>query len=387
LRTAIRILSTLVFAAGLVLFGCGEQPPEPAAGTPELDIYAEAPLIRVGYVKQDHHSAMFVSALRGQEMSEVYPVYLVHLGEDFYALIKDGEKVAEVQAIQSQGAMEVPNNMNAGVFDIGFGGVAAFASSNDKETGVTIVSPLHFDGDMLVVSIENDQVEDWQSFVEWAMNSPEPVTIAFKSPTAVAVVILEAGLTAAGVPYSYSANPQPGSQVLLFNAQGEANLNPMLQEGTIDGYVSNNPHPFLSAHNGIGKVVAALHELPPGIFGDHPCCALAATASIIDSNPAEVAAVLELFMYATDYINTNPEDAAAAVSDWCGVPYDVSLASMATSIYDMRVSPEFMSNMHLILENMRSFGIFTGPLLEDDGQAVEEHLYDFSLLPEELIQI
>ncbi len=99
-------------AAAVLLTGCGEQPETTAETTEnQLDIHAEAPLIRVGYVKQDHHSAMFVAALRGEEMSELYPVHLVHLGEDFYALIKDGVKVAEIQTIQSQGAMEVPNNM------------------------------------------------------------------------------------------------------------------------------------------------------------------------------------------------------------------------------------------------------------------------------------
>lgn len=370
--------------AALLLAGCGEQPETTAETTEnQLDIHAETPLIRVGYVKQDHHSAMFVAALRGEEMSELYPVHLVHLGEDFYALIKDGVKVAEIQAIQSQGAMEVPNNMNAGVFDIGFGGVAAFASSNDRGSGIRIISPLHFDGDMLVVSADNDQVNDWDSFVTWVMNSPEPVTIAFKSPTSVAVVILEAALTHQGIPYSYSSSPAPGSKVLLYNAQGAANMNPALMEGLIDGFVSNNPHPFLSAHNGIGRVVVPLHELPPGVFGDHPCCALAATSEILAENPEGVAAVLELFTYATDYMNTSREDAAEAVSQWCDVPIEVTLPSMATSIYDMHVTPEFISNMHLILENMRALGILTGPMAADDREAVEAELFDFSHLPVE----
>jgi len=382
----VKLLQTVPVLLLLMLgvFGCGSEEPAPpvAEGRVEVDLTVEAPLIRVGYVKQDHHSAMFVSALRGEQMSDLYPVYLAPLGEGYYALVKDGVKVAEVQVIESQGAMEVPNNMNAGLFDIGFGGVAAFASSADRGTGIKIISPLHFDGDMLVVADDNETVVDWDSFVEWVMNSPEPVTVAFKSPTAVAVVLLEGALNHSGVPYSYQSSPQPGSRVLLYNAQGEANLNPALTEGTIQAYVSNNPHPALAEHNGIGRVVCSLSELPPGIFGDHPCCALAATSAIIAENPEGVAAVLELFVYATDYINNNREDAAAAVSEWCGVPVEVTVESMESSVYDMTVNQRFVDNMHIILDHMRGLNVFTGALLATDRAEVDGVLYDFSMLPE-----
>lgn len=374
----------ILLAVILGAFGCGsEEPAPPVAEEPaEVDLTVEAPLIRVGYVKQDHHSAMFVAALRGERMSELYPVYLAPLGEGYYALVKDGVKVAEVQVIESQGAMEVPNNMNAGLFDIGFGGVAAFASSADRGTGIRIISPLHFDGDMLVVAADNEAVTDWDSFVEWVMNSPEPVTVAFKSPTAVAVILLEGALTSAGIPYSYQSNPQPGSKVLLYNAQGEGNLNPALTEGTIQAYVSNNPHPALAEHSGIGRVVCSLSDLPPGIFGDHPCCALAATSAIIAENPEGVAALLELFAYATDYINTSREDAAAAVSEWCGVPVEVTLESMESSVYDMTLNQRFTDNMHIILDHMRGLDVFTGSMLSEDHAEIEAVLFDFSMLPE-----
>jgi ABC-type nitrate/sulfonate/bicarbonate transport system substrate-binding protein len=372
--------ASIVVAAGILAASCAEAPKPPGTVEAGVDLYAEAPMIRVGYVKQDHHSALFVAALRGEEMRERYPVYLAHLGEDYYALVKDGSKVAEIQVVQSGGAMEVPNNMLAGVFDIGFGGVAAFASAADRETGIRIIAPLHYDGDMLVVAADNHEVSDWDSFVEWVMGSEMPVTVAFKFPTAVAVVLLEGALNHSGVPYSYASNPQAGSRVLLFNAQGEANLNPSLSEGTIQAYVSNNPHPAIAEHNGIGKVVCSLSDLPPGIFGSHPCCALAATSGIIESNPDEVAAILELFVYATDYINNHREDAAEAVSQWCGVPYEVTLVSMATSTYDMELNQTFRDNMHIILNHMRSLGVFTGPLAGQDRAAVEGVLYDFSMI-------
>ena len=88
--------------AVLMLFvaGCGEEQAEQGAEAPEdtteqvvdeVDIYAEAPLIRVGYVGHDHHSAVYVSALRGERMAELYGIYLVPLREgELYALVEDG---------------------------------------------------------------------------------------------------------------------------------------------------------------------------------------------------------------------------------------------------------------------------------------------------------
>jgi hypothetical protein len=115
----------LVLPLLIITASCGRQaeqavPADPAADTVAVavveppDLTVEAPLIRVGYVKQDHHAALFVAALRGEAMSAEYPVYLAPLGEEYYALVENGVKVAEIQLIQSEGAINVPNNMVAG---------------------------------------------------------------------------------------------------------------------------------------------------------------------------------------------------------------------------------------------------------------------------------
>ncbi len=381
----------------LLVFGCGEQA-EPILSdditdadttiveeiVQEVDLSVEVPLLKVGFVKQDHHSAVFVSALRSAEMSSMYPVYLVPLGEQFYALVENGVKVAEIEFVQSQGAINVPNNMVAGLFDIGFGGVVPFASSADKASGVKIIAPLHSRGDMLVVAADNEEVSDWESFLAWVDSAEEPITVGFKSPMAVALIIFESALTEEGIAYSMQSNPVEGSKILLFNAQGQPNLNPSLQNGTVDAYISNNPSCALAEHSGIGKCVSELSDLPPGDFTDHPCCAIAGLESAMLEKPEEIAATLRLFEAATDYINLYPEDAAAAAAEWIGSPVDVEIISMATSGYDMHVTEAWQANMDAILAHMRDLGAFTGPLSEDDTQANSAFLYDFSQLPENL---
>jgi len=349
--------------------------------TVEVDISIETPLLKIGFVKQDHHSAVFVSALRAEEMSKMYPTYLMPMGEQFYALIENDIKIAEIEFIQSQGAINVPNNMVAGLFDIGFGGVIPFAASADKGSGIKIISPMHTRGDMLVVSIENEFVIDWEGFVDFVQMREEPLIVGFKSPKAVALLIFESALTEVGIPWSMQSDPQPGSKILLSNVQGQPNLNPSLQNGIIDAYISNNPACALAEHNGIGRCVAELSDLPPGDFENHPCCAIAATETAMIEKADEIAAVLRLFECATDYINKNPQDAAAAAAEWIGNPVEVEEISMATSGYDMNISEDWLANMNAILANMRNLGTFTGPLAEEDAEGNRVFLYDFSFLP------
>jgi NitT/TauT family transport system substrate-binding protein len=396
------VLALLTLLAVVFAAGCGEEVPQPAVGdqteevapvdestalqnipVEDVVLNADATPLKIGFVKQDHHSAVFVAALRNEMMHESYPVYLIPLGESFYALIKDNEQIAEIEFIQSQGAINVPNNMNAGLFEIGFGGVVPFVASIDQGNPIKLVSPLHARGDMLVVTTDNDAVTDWDSFVAWVNASEEPVTVGFKSPKAVALIIFQSALTEAGVSFAMSGGEIGEAKVVLYNAQGQPNLNPALQEGLIDAYVSNNPACAVAEFNSIGKCIAELSMLPPGDFQNHPCCAIAATEEAISAKPHEVAAALELFAYATDFINENPEVAAAAASEWIGTPFEVELVSMATSLYDVHVTGDWTSNMSSIMDHMRNLNVFSGPLTDADETAEMNIVTDFSLLPEE----
>jgi ABC-type nitrate/sulfonate/bicarbonate transport system substrate-binding protein len=349
-----------------------------------VDLTAEAPLLRVGYVGHDHHSAVYISALRGEQMRDQYGIYLAPLREgELYALVENDVKVAEVEFFKATGGGSVvPTSMAAGEFDMGFGGVAAFVSSSDAGSGIAIVAPLHARGDMLVVAPDNPAT-DWPTFVDWVEASQEPVYVGYKNPTAVALMIFESALTAEGIPYSH-ATPAPGARVVLMNMQGEENLIPGLVNGTIHAYVSNNPWCAMAEHDGSGRCIAELADLPPALYANHPCCAIAATLDARTNKAETVAAVLRLFAAATDYINANPDDAAAAVAEWLEKPLEVELASMPTSTYDMHVTDEWDSSMLAMMDEMRSRDMFAGPLDTLSGDAALALIADFSLLPDDL---
>ena len=390
-----RVSSLLLFLAVLFVVGCNEEAPQPDAQTgsvveaatnipiEDIVINPHAPALKIGFVKQDHHAAVFVAALRSEMMHADYPVYVIPLGENFYALIKNNIQIAEIEFIQSQGAIDVPNNMQAGLFEIGFGGVVPFASSIDQGNSISIISPLHQRGDMLVVAADNDSVSDWESFISWVTDSEEPVVVGYKSPKAVALIIFQSALRYSGIQFAMLGGDIGDASVILYNAQGQPNLNPALQEGMIDAYVSNNPACAMAEHNGIGKCIAELSMLPPGDFENHPCCAIAATDEVIAARPDEVAAVLELFAYATEFINENPGEAAAAASEWIGTPIEVELISMSTSLYDMNVTEDWIRNMSSILGHMRGLNVFSGSLMNADDTTEMEIIANFNLLPEE----
>lgn len=379
------LLSCKLLSIMFLVLACGRPAPPPEQqAVPEVpvDIYAEAPLLKVGYVAQDHHSAVFVAALRGDVMKERYGIYLVPLRErELFALVENNVKVAEVELIQaSGGASVVPTSMASGEFEVAYGGLTAFISSADAGSGITVISPAQSGGDMLVVQPTNEAVTDWASFVQWVRTSETPVRVGYKNPQAVAKLIFENALTAEGIAFSQGTASE-GAPVVMMNMQGEQNLNPGLQSGAIDAYVSNNPHCANAEYQGIGKCVAVLAELPPGGWHDHPCCVIAATQAVRTEKAAQVAALLRLLAAATDYINTAPEDAAAAVSEWLGNPLEVELASMPTSTYSMELDAEWLAGAERNFDAMNAQTPFTGSLAGLDWNAAQAVAFDFSLLP------
>ncbi|MBN1434385.1 ABC transporter substrate-binding protein [Candidatus Fermentibacterales bacterium] len=387
------LVCAVVVCVMVLVSACGEGEPGERNAAPadttagsvgEVDLMAEAPVLRVGYVGHDHHAAVYVAASLGDRMREEYGIYLAPLREgELYALVEDNEKVAEIELFRaSGGGSVVPTSMAAGEFDLGFGGVVAFAAGADQGTGIAIVSPAHSRGDMLVVGPGNGAVSDWASFLDWVRSSEAPVRVGYKNPSSVAVTIFEAALAAEGVAYARSSD-EAGAEIVLINMNGEANLIPGLETGTIDAYVSNNPWCALAEHNGQGRCVAELSDLPPGTWRDHPCCAIAATLEAREQKADLVACFLRLIAAATDLINRYPQEAAQATADWLGNPVEVELVSMATSGYDMQVSRDWLANMEAMVESMRGLGSFSGPLADADWQAASSLIFDWSLLPAE----
>jgi len=337
----------------------------------------EAQVLKVGYVGHDHQSALYVAALEHERTKEDCGVYLKEIeARKHYELIKENKKIADVELYLSGGGSKMPTLMSQGHFEVGFGGVAAVAFFTDKGSPMKIIAPLHTKGDMLVLKPDNP-VKDWQEFVTWAKESKEPIRIGFKNPVAIAKLIFERALLEEEVTYTSDKSDRT-KDILMILLKGEENLVPGLHNNIIDGYVSNNPWCAIAENKGVGKCVADLNELPPGIWKDHPCCCIAATDEAMANKKEIIKDFLKLIILATQYANEDPNRHAELTSKWIGTSIEIERASLSTSGFTTNPTDYWKENMQTWINEMNRLGKLEGKLKE--GKEVEEILYDFSLL-------
>jgi len=205
------------------------------------------------------------------------------------------------------------------------------------------------------------------------------VRIGFKNPVAVAELIFKRALQEEGITFTNDA-ADAQAKILFVLMKDEANLNTGLQTDQIDGYVSNNPWAAVAESKGIGKCVAELHDLPPGVFKDHPCCCIAANNAAVAAQGPRIQKFLELMAVATHYISTHRDEAAAYVGQWIGTTTEVEKVSMATSGYSMEPDKAFYDGMWVWYEEMVKAQKITGALKDKTRDEFEKLTYDFTLL-------
>jgi NitT/TauT family transport system substrate-binding protein len=340
---------------------------------------AQTPVLKVGHVGHDHHAALYVAAKAGEVFRQDYGIWLKEIRDKQLYELRDGEElVAEVELYKAGGGSQMPTMMSQGNFDVGLGGVAAVAFFVDKGSPMKIIAPLHSKGDMLVVK-PGLEIDGWPGFVEWIRAQNGQVKIGYKSPVAVALLIFQRALQEAGISYTGDV-ADTKADILLVNMKEEANLNSGLQTGQIDGYVSNNPWCAIAEDKGIGKCVAELHDLPPGVFTDHPCCCIAANNAAMEKQGPQIQKFLELLAVATQFIALRPDEAVPYVAQWIGTTPGVEEVSMATSGYSMEPSKAFLDGMWVWYEEMARLDKITDKLKGVTREQFEEMTYDFSLL-------
>ncbi|MDP8240161.1 MAG: ABC transporter substrate-binding protein [Candidatus Hatepunaea meridiana] len=360
------LLTILITVLGLSLISCEK---------------AEVTVLKVGHVGHDHHTALYVAALNGDLFKKDYGLYLEEVRpKQLYRLI-DGKKViCELELYKAGGGSKMPTDMAQGIFDVGFGGVAAVAFFVDKGTPMKIISPLHSKGDMLVVG-KNVPAKNWDEFVEFLKNRKEPLRVGFKTPKAIALLIFEGALREVGIPYTRDAKNRK-AKVLLTNLKSAKHLNPALQNEIIDAYVCNNPFCAIAEDKGIGTCIADLNDLPPGLWKDHPCCMIAAMENVIVEKREELVKFLELIVIATDYINANQRIAIKSASKWIGTSIAVEEKSIPTSGYLTKPNKVWLSGIYTWAHSMEELGHLKGQLKGKNDNEINKSLLDLSLIKE-----
>jgi len=335
--------------------------------------------LTVGYVMQDHHSALFVAATNPDRTKKDCNLWLEQVeARKRYSMMENGKKVADVEFIVSGGGGKMTTLMSQGQFEVGFGGVAAVANVVDKGGPIKMISPLHIKGNMLVLKT-GIPVNSWTEFVAYAKNLSNPLRIGIKDPVSVARVMFEKGLITENIQSSGDVNNR-SVKVHLINMKGEEFLNPALANNLIDGYVSNNPACAISEEKGLGKCVVDLDQLPPGIWKDHPCCCIGATNEAIAGKPKTIERFLMLMILATKYINEDNQVAVKAASDWLGTSVAVETKSIATSGFTMKPTAEWKKNFEVWVDEMNKLEKFSGRFKGKKLADVEGKLFSFDML-------
>lgn len=339
----------------------------------------EIQVLKVGFVGHDHQTALYVACIEHERTKEDCGVFLKEIqAKKHYELIKENRKIADVELYLCGGGSKMPTLMSQGHFEVGFGGVAAVAFFTDKGSPIKIIAPLHIKGDMLVLAPKNP-VNSWGNFVKWAKKSKEPIRIGFKNPVAVAKLIFERALEEVGLTYTNDKSDRT-KDILMVHMKGERNLVPGLQNKIIDGYVSNNPWCAIAETKGVGKCIADLNELPPGIWKDHPCCCIGATDQAMIEKKEVIKEFIKLIILATNYMNEDPRIAIEDASKWIGTSIEVEEKSIPTSGYITNPTDYWKKTMQVWIDEMNRLGKLNGKLKAKKGKEVENILYDFSVL-------
>ena len=346
----------------------------------------DIPVLKVGHVGHDHHTALYVAALNGDLFRKDYGIYLKEIRpKELYELRDRDKLICELELYKAGGGSKMPTDMAQGIFDVGFGGVAAVAYFVDKGTPMKIISPLHSKGDMLVVG-KGMPTTNWSEFAAYLKKSPEPVKIGYKEPKAIALLIFEGSLKEEGISYSHNAQ-DTDVKVHLINMKGAGNLNPGLENGIISAYVCNNPFCAIAENKGIGTCIADLNDLPPGLWKDHPCCIIAAMDQVVKTRHDEIVKFLELMVIATDYINQRQDIAVKSASDWIGTSVEVEKASIPTSGYLTEPNETWLQGIYTWVLEMDRLGDIKGELHDKSNEVIHAKLLDMSLIEEARVNV
>jgi NitT/TauT family transport system substrate-binding protein len=345
--------------------------------------YAKEPVkLKVGHVGHDHHLALFVALESGDKYEAEAGIKVKTIEKkQRYELYRQNVKIADIEVKKVGGGSKMPVALSQNIIDMACGGIAPVLVMIDKGAPIKLIAPLHSKGDMFVMK-KDSKVKTWKDFVELAKSSKKPIRIGYKSPAAVAKIILEDAMKHEGITFSTNLS-KSDVNVHLINVKGGGKLNASLVNGIIDGYTGNNPFPAIGESKGILKVICDLEELPPGRFKDHPCCGIAATEKAIkDKDKAQaIEAVLFLMNKASNAISMGEDKEVLKIaSKWIGTTEEVEAKSIPTSGYSMTPNEKWHKTMQVWAEAMNKLGIFKNDLKGLKESEMAKKAYDFTIL-------
>ncbi len=222
--------------------------------------------IKIGYMPSDHHAALFIADAQGQ-------------------FKKQG---LEVELIQFNNGGDLMVAIASGDLDIGYVGITPALSSISNGVPAKVVSSVQSEGSGIVV----DSSSDINSIADLKGKN-----IATPGESSIQYLLLLYALEKEGL----------SKDDLSISAMKVVSMMDALKTHNIDGMSVYEPFVTMPVEQGIGKEIASSHDILPG----HPCCVIIAREDFINKKSGELDKILAIHENATNFINENPDEAAA----------------------------------------------------------------------------
>lgn len=357
----------LSFVFGIILFSflgqaCEQKLPQ-----------SHIPLIRLGHGLHDHHSPLYIAATHPELFAKDQISLKSIEDKKEYQLFLHDKLAARITIDSSTGGMELIRKLYEDQFDVAFGGVPAILTAIDAGEKIKIIAPSNAEGAGLVLR-KDLPVSTFAEFIQYINQQQSPIRIGYKMETSVQNLIFESTLRHLNIPYGDDIADQ-NAKIILINLHGPQNLIPSLQAGVIDGFVINQPFVAQAVYAGVGKEIASLSSLPPeGQWRGNPCCAIAATESIIAAQPETINALTTMFLQANRFIQENPEEAALTISAWLGQKAEVERLSLPTIRFTTDLDGDWERGINIWVNSMLESKKFSGKIMESKAKGSTNQL-------------
>lgn len=338
-------------------------------------VQKELPTLNVGWSNELHTGNMHLSFLK-PELFENNPVHLKPLNDKQLELIKDGQAIAVLNFIHSKGAAESVTLMTQGHMDLAYCSSTAILTAYDSGVDVSILAPIQ-SGGVAIVAAKDAPYSTFEQLVEYAKTSKEPIRGGYHSAISSPRIVLEYALRDAGLKVTEDTADYE-ADVVLTDLKGISNLIPALSSGQVELWAGPVPNPQNAEALEIGKIIAALDDLPEDKWVDFPCCTMNVMSSVKEKYPDVVEALVQVTSDISSFAQNNREETAELMADFIGLEKEVLMENDTT--YQTHITEHFTNGMHTYYEAMSEIGKFTGRLKDKSNEEVMASVFDFSFI-------
>ena len=276
-------------------------------------------VVTIGYLPSDHDAALFVADAQG----------------------KYAENGINTKLVQFNNGGDLMTAMASGDVDVGYVGITPVLSSIAKGVPVKVISAAQTEGSGIVVAKDSGIS---------SVHDLEGKKIATPGEASIQHMLLTYYLEQNGM----------SIDDLKVSAMKVPSMNDALKTGKIDGMITFEPYVSIAEKNG-AKVLTDSADILP----NHPCCVVVASDKFIENNPNETQKILEIHKNATDFINSNPDEAAGLLPKDIVSDVEVEKKAMAGFPFISGLDDSYKQDVMDFMDLEVDLGILKKPISQD----------------------